>query len=120
MDKRKETPDILGDLLGGESPRPSQEPAKKQDSKPAMAGDGQRAEEPESEQGEKIKATYYLTLETLDRLEDGWLTLRRMADREQRTSISKSQIIETALQIALDGLEQQGPESELAGRILES
>lgn len=120
MNKRKETPDILGDLLGGQPTELPQEPAKKQDSKPAMASDGQQAEEPESEQAEKIKATYYLTLETLDRLEDGWLTLRRLADREQRTSISKSQIIETALQIALEGLEQQGPQSELAGRILES
>ena len=110
MVKRKETPDILRDLLGEEPSNLPQKPAKKQDAKPAK-------QQPEQE--EKVKATYYLTLDMLDRLENAWLTLRRMADRKQRTSISKSQIIEIALQIALEGLEQSGSESELAHRIIE-
>jgi len=129
MDKRKETPDILGDLLGGEpsqpasqetvkpAERPAVKPARKQASRPAKPKASKPAEEPGPEAG-KIKATYYLGLETLDRLEDGWLTLRRLTSREQRTSISKSLILETALQICLDELEQAGRESKLASRIL--
>lgn len=134
MDKRKETPDILGALLGGESsetsPGPAgqeavkpaeiqaSKPARRQASKLRKVTESSKTEEPEEELAGKVKATYYLSLDTLDRLEDGWLKLRRMADREQRTSISKSLILDLALQIALDGLEQKGSGSELAGRIL--
>jgi hypothetical protein len=130
MDKRRETPDILGDLLGGEpssgpasqetvkpAERPAVKPARRQASKTARPKASRPAEEPEPEAG-KVKATYYLGLETLDGLEEGWLQLRRLTGREQRTSISKSLILETALQIALEELEQAGRESKLASRIL--
>lgn len=140
MDKRKETPDILGDLLGGESSVPAVKPAEQQDSKPASQEPSKTAESQtgkparrqaskpakrqaskpaeEPEDTGKIKATYYLSLEAMNGLEAGWLALRKMADREQRTSISKSQILEQALLLALEELQEKGSQSKLAKKIL--
>jgi hypothetical protein len=69
--------------------------------------------------GEKLKATYYLAVEAVDSLEEGWYQLRRMASTEARTGISKSLIVETALQIALEELEKSGQKSRIAMRLLE-
>jgi hypothetical protein len=42
-----------------------------------------------------------------------------MASTEARTGISKSLIVETALQIALEELEKSGQKSRIAMRLLE-
>lgn len=73
----------------------------------------------EEPSGEKLKATYYLAVEAVDSLEEGWYQLRRMASTDARTGISKSLIVETAIQIALEELEKSGQKSRIAKRLLE-
>jgi len=136
MADRKELPDIMGGLLNGSAGRKAQpaeqpasqpvsqaaaQPAEQPARKPARQPRGKPAKQqppasPDSE--EKAKCTFYLSQETLDALEDGWLQLRRLA--RDRASVSKSGIVEAALQIALEELAKKGELSELAGRLAES
>lgn len=137
MPDRKQTPDILGDLLG-QRPAPgpkeplpdagkpaSQDtgipvrqhtgiPVKQQTSKPARRHTGKPAEAPEEE---RLKATYYLSPEALDALEEAWLQLRRMAGSEGRGRISKSAIVEAAILQAVQELEAKEDRSQLATRL---
>ena len=141
--KRKETPDILGSLLGGDE----QEPKKRPESQPAVKPVGHNTGTPEGKNtimpagqqairlagkkkpavppapspakeqetsGDKLKATYYLSTEVLDQLEESWIRLRRMAPKEDRGQISKSLIVEMAIQMALEELESKGIKSLLA------
>lgn len=129
MADRKETPDILGDLLGAGEPaeapeeeasKPARQPrgktAEKQASKPAEEA---REPAPAPPSGEKAKATLYFAPETIEALEAGWLQLRRLIQTERRNQISKSSIVETALLIALEDLKKKGEKSQLARRLEE-
>lgn len=64
-----------------------------------------------------IKATFYLTQETVDGLEEAWLRLRRASDSAQRGAITKSLIVRLALEIALDEMSSKGASSQLLKRI---
>jgi len=110
---RKQTPDILGDLLGG---RPEQTPPEsQQDAKPGRQQASNKASQKASKlDQDKTKATFYISQETLDSLEEGWLKLRKLAKPEARAQVSKSGIVETALDILLHDLEANGPDSQLA------
>ncbi len=148
MADRKETPDILGGLLGDKKPKTEEKredtikpeyhkaskPEEQLTSKPVSHKNSKTVEKPTSKpvkqpteapdkseepSGEKLKATYYLAVEAVDALEEGWYQLRRMATTEARTGISKSLIVEAALQIALEELEKTGQKSRLAKRLLE-
>ena len=68
MSKRKETPDVLGNILGG-----PEEPEKQ----PARKTARQKARKPEKrpEDDPKIKATHYLRQSTLYRLEEALIQL---------------------------------------------
>lgn len=97
--KRTETPDLMGDLMA----------AGYEDKK-------QKARKPEKQQEEepKIKATHYLRESTLFRLEQALTQLRiQTANR----GLHRYDVVEEALQIALDELEQKGPESQLSQRL---
>lgn len=59
---------------------------------------------------EKIKNTYYLSADTDHRLEMARVTLRHMSGKK----LSKSDILEGALRLALDDLESQGKDCPLA------
>jgi hypothetical protein len=61
-----------------------------------------------------VKATYYLDAEVVEALEEGWMELRKLADKKDRGQISKSLIVEQALKLALDELKAQGVNSLLA------
>ena len=136
MADRKKTPDILGSLLGDTikpeyhntgipeyhkdskpelqpTSKPVRKSAGKTVSKPASKPVSQKKAEPQ-EPAEKIKATYYLDAEVVEALEEGWMELRRLADKKDRGQISKSLIVELALQLALDDLEKRGADSSLA------
>jgi len=52
----------------------------------------------------------------VEALEEGWLELRKLADKKDRGQISKSLIVELALQLALEDLEKKGADSSLARR----
>jgi hypothetical protein len=49
-----------------------------------------------------VKATFYLTREVLSSLEEARLKLREMARPEGRAKITKSLIVEVAIQLAID------------------
>lgn len=126
-DKRKETPDVLGEILGEVAPGPEEKlagqapaaatsktarqhtgkTARKQASKPP-ALPAPAAEEP------KLKATFYLSPSALDALEEGWLQLRRLAVLDDRGRVSKSLIVEMSLLAALQELRDKDKESSLA------
>ncbi len=145
---RKQTPDILGSLLDSKKAAEKKEdintikpeyhkdskPVKQPTSKPVSHKNSKTEEKSiskadkvsrespdksEESSEEKLKATYYLAVEAVDALEEGWYQLRRMASTDARTRISKSLIVETALQIALEELEKTGQKSSLAKKILD-
>ena len=146
---RKETPDILGSLLGDKKPKDTIKPEYHKDSKPVKQEASKTALQPtrrpvsqptsktdkttskpvkqlreapepvREPSGEKIKATYYLDIEAIDALDEGWLQLRKMSSTDARTGISKSLIVEVAIQIVLEELEKTGQKSRIAKRLLE-
>ena len=126
MADRKKTPDILGSLLGDTS-KPEYHntgiPEYHNDSKPELQPTSkpvsQKKAEPQ-EPAEKVKATYYLDAEVVEALEEGWMELRKLADKKDRGQISKSLIVELALKLALEELEKRGAESSLAKKCRES
>ena len=63
-----------------------------------------------SEEAPKVKNTYYLTLATDQRLEFARVQLRQITGKK----VSKSDIIEAALQSALDELQTRDSDSHLA------
>ena len=136
MADRKKTPDILGSLLGDTSKteyhntgipeyHKDSKPELQSTSKPVRKSTGKTVSKPTSkpvsqkkaepqEPAEKIKATYYLDAEVVEALEEGWMELRRLADKKDRGQISKSLIVELSLKMALDELKAQGVNSLLA------
>ncbi len=118
------------------------EPASQPDSVPADQQDNEPAYQPDSKprrrrsiattrmgnyvNGEKTKATYYLSEETLQALEEALPKLKRLAGglrhKEKRRLVTKSLIVEAALQIVLAELaegEEAGTHSPLAKKIME-
>ena len=126
MADRKTTPDIMADLLGGTPPQTTIKPEyhnagipegkptikpKRSAPKPKPAPE---VEPPKQATREKVKATFYISADIVDRLEDGWSELRRISPKEARGEISKSFIVETALLEALDNLAKWNKDSLLA------
>ena len=136
MADRKKTPDILGSLLGDTIKteyhntgipeyHKDSKPELQSTSKPVRKSTGKTVSKPTSkpvsqkkpeaqEPAEKVKATYYLDAEVVEALEEGWMELRRLADKKDRGQISKSLIVELSLKMALDELKAQGVNSLLA------
>jgi len=132
MRDRKKTPDILGSLLGDTSKpeyhnagipvhhndskpvlQPTSKTVSQSTSKPARQKKAQ-AQAPDTAPTEKVKATFYLDAEVVEALEEGWMELRKLADNRGR--ISKSLIVELALDMALEELKKKGSESSLCKR----
>ena len=132
MRDRKKTPDILGSLLGDTSKpeyhnagipvhhndskpvlQPTSKTVSQSTSKPARQKKAQ-AQAPDTAPTEKVKATFYLDVKIVEALEDGWIQLRKLADNRGR--ISKSLIVELALDMALEELKKKGSESSLCKR----
>ncbi len=132
MADRKKTPDILGSLLGDTSKpeyhntgipeyhndskpelQSTSKPARKTTSKPVS----QKKKAQDQEPAEKVKATFYLDSKAVEALEDGWMELRKLADKRSRGRISKSLMVEMALQMALEDLQKKGSDSLLADKL---
>ena len=114
MAPRKKLPDVMGELLGGNTRAAAQAKA----TKPADQNTGipvnPQTDIPVDQKGdEKVKATYYLSSQTVDTLEEAKLRLRRLMRTDKR-SISSSSIVDAALQIAFADLEAAGVKSRLA------
>ena len=71
--------------------------------------------------GYKEKGTYYLSAETMERLDEVLPYSRRlvaeMVSKDKRRLVSKSLLVEAALQIVLDDLEENKAESLLAKKL---
>lgn len=115
MSNRKKTPDLLNQILTGQVPSSSETSSPLDTSK--AASHQTSTEEAESGSVEKIKVTYYLSPEGAEAVEDLWYTLRRMAAPENRGQISKSLIVDLAVQLALSDLEAEGRQGQLALRL---
>ena len=77
-------------------------------SKPVKKSDGRPS----------VKATFYLTREVLSSLEEARLKLREMARPEGKAKITKSLIVEVAIQLAIEdtgGLRREKPACRYAG-----
>jgi hypothetical protein len=133
MADRKTTPDILGSLLaGGADPEPTIKPEYHNTGIPAdhkaIKPEGKPTIKPvrtkktpapvqASEEATKVKATFYISSSVVDRLEEGWSTLRSISPKEKRGEISKSLIVEAGLQAVLEDLAKKGKESLLAKKV---
>lgn len=124
--KRQPTPDILGDVLAPDEA--DTESASPETKTPAPETEEQGVEEGREEEAsstadtqsaEKRKATFYVREAVLTELEEGWFQLRQMADRDRKGSVSKSAIVDIALEIILEELKSNGEESVLADKLLE-
>jgi hypothetical protein len=108
MPKRKATPpDIMDSLLSGkEEPAPKPPTATEaREPKPAAQGTG----EPET-----VKITVYLPEDTAYGLDEAKGSLRKLLKPDRARSITKSTIVEAALSLALQELQEKQEESSLA------
>lgn len=115
----KDFPDVMGELLSGSSGSDKSQqagiPANQDTSKPASQDTGEPVSQPETP---KVKATYYLSSETVDALEAAKLALRRLAPAGNKRQISTSAIVDVAIQLAMNELEAQGSQSQLASKLV--
>ncbi|GEM_PF-951196 len=66
----------------------------------------------------KKKTTHYLTLDTSDALEEAKEEIRSLVTPELKRLVSKSRIVEMALQYVLDELAREGSRSKLVEQML--
>lgn len=96
-----------------------QEPVSQQDSKPVRGHDLTRIAR--YLDGEKEKGTYYLSVETMEQLDEVLPYARKvvgqMVGKDKRRLVSKSMLVEAALQIVLDDLAENQAESLLAKKL---
>ena len=97
MTKRGKTPDLMGELLSGRTAQPESQP------------DSQTQRQKAKETDERIKATHYLRQSTLYRLEQALLSLRMSTDNR---GLNRYDVVEQALQAALDDYERNGESSD--------
>ena len=129
MGERQTTPDVLGHLMSGsaleeennKAIKPAVQRAIKQPSHKAINTAGnKRVMEPSpigcsvSAEGLKEKATFNLPTKTLEELEDKWMEIRKMAGNKQ---ISKTLIVEKALEMAFEEFDGQKQESKLYSKL---
>jgi hypothetical protein len=103
---RKETPDILGDALG-----------EKKTIKPVRQQNIKTEKHNTIKLDNKVKATYYLSQKAVGALEDTQYQLRKIAG-ENRARVSKSFIVEMAIQMALEDVESKGNKSRILKEVL--
>jgi hypothetical protein len=127
-DKREETPDILGDVLdpdeteGSSSTENTDDTDEEQGREEARnsSGEEEDVDQPnDTENSPKRKATYYLREDTLSQLEEVWFQLRQRADEGEKRKVSKSAIVEAAIEAAIDELKSDEGGDAILQRLLE-
>jgi hypothetical protein len=88
----QDTSKLANRFTGKPDDHPTSQPSQRLDEKPA----------------ELVKATFYLTPEAIDDLDDFWFQLRRKTRRRLR--VSKSQIVSHVLEKAIRNLKDEPPE----------
>ncbi len=129
MSDRQATPDVLGQLMSGsaleeesnKAIKPAVQRAIKQPHRKAIntASNKEVTETSPivrsvSAEGLKEKATFNLPIKTLEELEDKWMEIRKMAGNKQ---ISKTLIVEKALEMAFEEFDGQKQESKLYSKL---
>lgn len=94
MADRKQTPDIMSELMTGQVNIASKT-AKLQTSKTVKSQAGKLVETPAP--AKPIKATFYLSPEIIESLERIWMERRQKAGPQERGRISKSLLVEEAI-----------------------
>lgn len=127
-DKREETPDILGDVLdpdeteGSSSTENTDDTDKQQGREEENDSSGKEGGVDQSngtEDTPKRKATYYLREDTLSKLEEVWFQLRQRADEGEKRKVSKSAIVEAAIEDAIEELKSDEGGDAILQRLLE-
>jgi hypothetical protein len=138
---RKQTPDILGNLMlstpesteqeSNKAIKPASNKTIKQESTASVQQESNKTIKPANNKAIKLvsskesklvsnkaihelakeKATFNLSVSTLQALEDAWMSLRRTSTAEDK--VTKTSIVETALTLALTELETKGKLSSL-------
>jgi hypothetical protein len=103
-------PDVMGKLLAG----PLGTPANQQAGIPVKRQNSILVRQPGDE---KVKATYYLSPQTVDALDDAKLKLRRLLPKSKR-QISTSAIVDAAIQLIITDLDMEGEKSRLASLLV--
>lgn len=127
-DKREETPDILGDVLNPDETEGNPSAEKTDDTEDKQQGREEAGDSSGKEGGAdrsndtvdtpKRKATYYLHEDTLSELEEVWFQLRQRADEGEKRKVSKSAIVEAAIETAIEELESGEEGSAILQRLL--
>lgn len=128
-DKREETPDILGDVLdpdetgGGSSMDKTDNTANtegqgREEASGSSGKEGGAGRSNDTEDTPKRKATYYLHEDTLSDLEEAWFQLRQRADEGEKRKVSKSAIVEAAIETAIEELESGEEGSAILRKLL--
>jgi acyl-CoA thioesterase len=133
---RQQTPDIMANLMSGASGHIASEQVNHKEIKQVEGKTSKQAHDFTSESNKTIKlpknktieqdghieintmkekATFNLSLSSLEALEDAWIKLKRQFKGEQR--ITKTAIVEAALELCIAELEEQGNESSLFKRL---
>lgn len=115
MADRKTTPNIMGELLR-EKPEPATKRAKPPEQRNSTPARQHAVVTSIQHTGnwKPVKATYYFSPETIEAIEEAWIKLRRLAGTTGRSGVSKSLIVERAIQMALKELDRNGDKSQLA------
>lgn len=114
---RKTTPDIMANLMGLEytdKPQKNHNTIKEELPMQTIAHVSNNEIRPENNKAiieNKEKTTFNLSTRMIDQLEDVWIKLRKQFKNEQR--ISKTLIVEKALEMALNDFESKNEASDL-------
>lgn len=107
---RKPTPSLIDDLLSGKKGQ-APEPAPSSAAAPEPLATSRTAGK---DSAESIKATFYLSQDVADDLEEARLILIRLLRPESKHDVSKSVIVEQSIRIAIEDLKANGAGSLLA------
>lgn len=142
MVARRETPDILSDVLGtkplnasGAKTLKTGKPEHRNDGKPEYhntsiperRNDGSSAEQrvvddspaPADEaDADKVKVTFYISSDAVESLETAWLSLRKLVKKGTRRSASKSKIVEAAIRMAAQDVADKGERSQFVNALV--
>jgi hypothetical protein len=134
MVARKETPDILSDVLGNKllhasvtkEPKPSTpeyhnygKKDRLNTSKPvSQQGNTRPLKATVDGEGDKVKVTFYISSEAVESLENAWLSLRKLAKQRTRRSTSKSKIVEAAIRMAAQDVADKGEQSQFVDALV--
>ena len=139
MVARKETPDILNDVLGGKqliapptkstrTSTPEHHNAGKQSSGKTEHHNVGETEHPKAaavvskpladQDSDKVKVTFYISSDAVQSLEEAWLSLRKLTKQRTRRSTSKSKIVEAAIRMAAQDVADKGEQSRFVDALV--